>query len=147
MEEFKIKLFEEENGKSSFPKHVSLNEQECLDILNLLKSKYEDVKDFDSLNFMLFQRDLETFLMEFNAENESFSLYQCLDKLNLKPNEEVYINWGRFDDIDKIGFSDLEMYFSDIWFPGPDDINIFDSSFEWLVSINHEGHVSYLIWE
>lgn len=147
MEEFKIKLFEEKNGKSSFPKHVNLNEQQCLDILNLLKSKYEDIKDFDSLNFIKFLSDSQKFLLEFNAESESFSLRQCIDKLKIKPNEEVYINWYRFDDIDKIRFSDLEMWFTDIWFPASDDIDIFDSSFDWLISIRHDGQVSYLIWE
>lgn len=64
-----------------------------------------------------------------------------LSYLKISPREHVFINWNRYDDIDEIGFNDLDMYFSDIWYPGSDDIDIFDSSFRWIISISPEGYI------
>lgn len=41
MEEFKIELFEEENGKNSFPKFESLDFENCLTIQKRLKIQFE----------------------------------------------------------------------------------------------------------
>ena len=56
----------------------------------------------------------------------------------------MYINWSDFKDIDVLDLEDVLRYFYDIWFPGMDDIEIFDETFNWLVSIRHDGVVSYV---
>lgn len=47
----------------------------------------------------------------------------------IKPQTNVYINWYRYDQVDEMAFVDLDKCFADIWYPGPDDIDIFDSEF------------------
>jgi hypothetical protein len=34
-------------------------------------------------------------------------------------------------------------YFSDLWYPGADDIDLFDASVSWVVAIRHDGAVSF----
>ena len=75
------------------------------------------------------------------ADDKQFQPANLLSNLKIQPRQNVFINWSRYDVIDEIGFSDLNKYFSDIWYPGPDDIDIFDSSFRWILSISPEGYI------
>ena len=38
-------------------------------------------------------------------------------------------------------FAIVSKYFSDIWYPSTDDIDVFDSSVSWILSVNHEGEI------
>lgn len=60
--------------------------------------------------------------------------------------QKVYINWHRFDKIDQMQFPDLMGHFDDIWYPGADDIDIFDDSLNWVASVSHFGNVRLLKW-
>ncbi len=75
------------------------------------------------------------------ADDSQFSIVKLFSDLKVSTSQYVFINWDRYDDIDEIGFNDFNMYFADIWYPGPDDIDIFDSSFGWIISISPEGYV------
>jgi hypothetical protein len=57
--------------------------------------------------------------------------------------KKVYLNWYRFDDIDQIDLAALDQYFSDIWYPGSDDLDVFDDSTDWIVSIAHFGKIRF----
>lgn len=75
----------------------------------------------------------------FNAKLDKFRVGQVLSEVNIRPSGKIYLNWYRFDDIDQLNFSDLDMYFSDIWYPDLDDLDIFDNSLDWIISITHSG--------
>ena len=64
--------------------------------------------------------------------------------LNIKPNLQVYLNWYSFTDIDILNIIFLDKYFFDIWYPISDDIDIFDESLNWFLSIRHDGNVVLL---
>lgn len=53
----------------------------------------------------------------------------------------MFINWDRYEEIDEMGLDDLNRYFSDIWYPGSDEVDVFDSSFGWFLSVSPEGYV------
>jgi len=75
---------------------------------------------------------------------DGFNLIDTLNSISILPLPKIYINWYQFDDIDLINTSDLNKYFDDIWFPSADDIDLFDESLNWIVSIRHDGNVCFL---
>jgi hypothetical protein len=50
----------------------------------------------------------------------------------------VFINFYEFDVIDVISLKELSRIINDVWLPGAEDIDIFDSTFSWVVQVNHE---------
>ncbi len=65
--------------------------------------------------------------------------------LDLEPQEEVYINWDDFTTIVRMRFKDLTEHFHYVWYPGPDDIEIFDDSLSWILSVDHGGYLRVLV--
>lgn len=82
------------------------------------------------------------FIPYFNTNNETECQLSELFNTLAFSLSNVFINWYRFDDIDKMSLKDLDQYFYDIWFPATDDIDIFDDTFKWIVSIFHDGIIS-----
>lgn len=75
------------------------------------------------------------------ADEIAFDLRAIFYTSKLLPNERVYINWHRFDDVDEVELKQLCRLFDEFWYPAADDINIFDDTLNWVVSIDHEGTV------
>jgi len=42
-------------------------------------------------------------------------------------------------------FDDLFKFFSDIWYPSLDDIEIFDINLNWIISVRHYGDIYYFL--
>ena len=140
MERFKIDFFEKEYG-FSFPEFIHLSEDDSSSVRSQLFNR------FGKMDYSTLVEDItssQSFIEEVDA-NENFNLIFVLKQLNINYLESVYINWFRFDNIDKIGIMNLDKYFYDIWYPGADDIDVFDSSFNWIISIRHDGCVGYKI--
>ena len=141
MENFKIDLFIGEYG-IDFPKYSHLSDNDCLDMINNLSNKFN--MDFlsNEIAYDLTQRQL--FLESIDAKND-FKLLETLKYMNVNPTLNIYINWYQFKDMDLIKTVDLDKYFYDIlWFSSADDIDIFDENLNWIISIRHDGVVSYL---
>jgi hypothetical protein len=79
---------------------------------------------------------------EMNAASKEFSLVEVLRSLGIRRNRDVFINWKRFECIDRIALEDLSRYFDDIFYPGPDDIELFDETLKWFMLVDHEGAIS-----
>lgn len=144
MEKFKIELFSQEYPDKEFPwfRHLSSEEQRYLyaKIAFLLKSSAE----ISSRELVEKINDNGIILSNFHAEKAGFSLSAVLESKNIIPQDKVFINWYRFDDIDQLYFEDLNRFFDNIWYPGPDDIDIFDESFLWMLSVSHCGVISII---
>ena len=65
--------------------------------------------------------------------------------LGLEPREEVYVNWDDFATIHRVRFADLAENFDYLWYPGPDDVDIFDESLSWVLSVDHGGYIR--VWK
>lgn len=76
-----------------------------------------------------------------DASSASFNVQRLLTDLGIRSEPYVFLNWYRFDKIDKLALVDLTRYFSDIWYPASDDIEIFDSTCDWMLAIAHTGSV------
>lgn len=138
MQDFKIELFEKEY-KINFPSYLHLSEQDSFSIRSKISGKYN--LSIHSLNKEL--SSIELPLEDINVE-ENFDISRIFEIIKLSPLSKIYINWYKFDDIDLFNLVDFNKYFYDIWFPSSDDIDIFDESLNWIISIRHDGFVSYI---
>ena len=80
---------------------------------------------------------------DMNSNDENFDLSAALSSMKIKCPENVFVNWYRYDNIDKFNLLDLTRYFDDIWYPELDDVDIFDDSFTWIVSVAHSGRITF----
>jgi len=79
------------------------------------------------------------------ADTENFNLNNVFKKLKIEPDEYIYINWFRFDNIDKMRYEDVIDYFHYLWYPqGPDDMDIFDKTLKWIITIDHSSSVYWI---
>lgn len=137
MEEFKLELFKESYGYD-FPPFYHLSEKECSDIKNCWAKKFGTT---DDLKLML---KIVSSLKYIDIDDkQNFNIKNILNDIGIEK-KEVLINWFRFDNIDRMALDDLSRYFDDIWFPSADDIEIFDESCSWILSVNHGGVIGYL---
>ena len=143
MEAFKIENYRAEYPNKDFPWFRSLPKEELAEVTTKMFKllKVSDSNDLIELVDKIINEGV--YLDDFNAENDTFSLASVLHFLEVTPLQKVFVNWYRFDDIDEMDFDSLNSYFDDIWYSGPDDIDIFDKSFSWIISISHDGAVIY----
>ena len=140
MEKFKIEHFIKDNPGVGFPHYRELPSSQCHEIVDTIAEKY-NIKANDSLELVNVLAARRTVIEAVNAEDISFDLCYVFKQVQVAPLDMIFINWYRYDRIDTMLFSDLVKYFNDIWYPSADDIDIFDSPLDWILSIDHEGYV------
>ena len=141
MEAFKIALFEQEHA-GPFPSYRSLPPVEGRALQARIASRFGLTA---SRLVGEFERDLasrQTY-HQANAEQE-FALLPTFTALGIAPLPELFVNWARFEEVDAFQTADVARYFGDLWYPVADDIDLFDASLSWLVSIRHDGVVSVI---
>lgn len=141
MESFKFELYRQEYGKDfSDIRQLTVEEME-----KIRMKMFVEFQVNDPLELVLRINSLVVHLDNFDANNEkSFSLKRLFVCLNKEYVTKIHINWFRFDHIDEIDFNNLTTHFYDIWFPAADDIDLFDKTCTWIVSIRHDGKI--FVW-
>jgi hypothetical protein len=140
MDQHKIENFLKANSGLAFPEYMHLDESQATALRNLI-AKSVDSSDLDGLSIVKKLYAAGTEANGIQADDTAFSIERLIRELRVECSENVYLNWYRFDDIDQISLTDLDQYFSDLWYPGSDDLDIFDDSADWVVSITHYGKV------
>ena len=137
MDQIKLENFRKEYG-FDMPIIRSLPAGECLKIRENLLHKFslDDVGGF-------FKIDKFGRFDGFNADEENFDLKAVFGKLNIATPNEICINFNKFESIDILHFDDLSKFFSDIWYPSLDDIEIFDINLSFIISVRHYGAIYY----
>ena len=135
MDQIKLENFRKEHG-FDMPIIRSLSPGECLKIRENLLHKFslDDIDEF-------FKIDKFSKLDGFNADEENFDLKALFSKLNITAPNEICINFNKFESIDILRFDDLDKFFSDIWYPSLDDIEIFDIHLSFIISVRHYGAI------
>ena len=133
MDQIKLENFRKEHG-FEIPIVRSLLPGECIKIRENLLHKFSlnDIDDF-------FKIDKFSKLDGFNADEENFDLKTAFSELGIAMPNEICINFNKFESIDILRFDDLSKFFSDIWYPSLDDIEIFDINLNWIISVRHYG--------
>jgi len=137
MDQIKLENFRKEYG-FRMPIIRSLSEAERLKIRENLLHKFslDDIDEF-------FKIDKFSRLDGFNADEENFDIKAVFSKLDIATPNEICINFNKFENIDILRFDDLFKFFSDIWYPSLDDIEIFDIHLSFIISVRHYGSIYY----
>ena len=135
MDQIKLENFRKEYG-FEMPIVRSLSLDECLKIRENLLHKFslDDIDEF-------FKIDKFSKLDGFNADEANFDLKALFSKLNITAPNEICINFNKFESIDILRFEDFSKFFSDIWYPSLDDIEIFDINLSFIFSVRHYGAI------
>lgn len=144
MEEFKIEHFIRLHG-IPFPPIRALAPDECERVAALARRKLKLPIGAEPLLIVKTLDSRETEIPGVLATDEGFDVSRFITREHL-PNAPVLINWYRFDEIDEVELSVLSTFFSDLWYPGADDIDVFDHEFSWVVSITHSGNVKRVVF-
>ncbi len=137
MDQFKIENFCKSHPAASFPYFKQIDAEECSVIAKRFAVAVGLSDSADSLTLARRIAEVESDVGTLNELNPQSSLTQLLEKAKIPFSEFVYVNWNRFDSVDLMKFSDLVNYIDDIWYPSSDDIDIFDVTCSWIVSITH----------
>ncbi|WP_258031487.1 heat-shock protein [Campylobacter concisus] len=119
----------------------SLSSDECLKIREKLLHKF-GLKNIDEF----FKIDKFNKLDGFNADEANFDLKTAFSELSIATPNEICINFNKFENIDILHFDDLSKFFSDVWYPSLDDIEIFDINLSFIVLVRHYGAIYYFIF-
>jgi hypothetical protein len=142
MDDFKIELYKKENPLSEFPQVTALNSNDMVSVRQSLSKKLNVHIDTDGKNLLNLLVKDSSIISNYDACTTGFLVADVLNYLELVPKDKIYINWYQFDDIDIMNFNDFNKYFEHIWFPSADDIEIFDSTYDWILFISHNGSIS-----
>lgn len=139
MEKFKLDNFRKEYGME-MPVVRTLPSGECRAIRQGILQKMK----VDSLAGFFRKVETEFITVEnAGAEDEEIEWHKILGQLGIPVPREVYLNFGNFETIDVMLFKDFCKYFSDVWYPSSDDIELFDRTGTWIISIRHYGALCY----
>ncbi len=139
MEEYKIKNFNSAYPDKAFPFFEAITAERLKDVQGELKKSFS----CSDIDLEVIKRIRKQALHVGYAEDDQ--IFDVLKKHNIASLEKVIINWHRFDELDEMVLADLDTFFDDIWYPPSDDIDIFDESFSWVLSIDHDG--SMFLWK
>ena len=137
MDQIKLENFRKEYG-IKMPIIRSLSLGECLKLREKLLHKFS-LNNIDEF----FKIDKFSKLDGFNADEKNFDLKTAFSELSIATPNEICINFNKFENIDILRFDDLLNFFSDIWYPSLDDIEIFDINLSFIISVRHYGAIYY----
>ncbi|HTB96571.1 MAG TPA: hypothetical protein VK716_06155 [Terracidiphilus sp.] len=143
MEAFKVQNFERVHGANSFPAFRSLAREETNHTLTQLKRGLGLPHDLSTEDVLHAVDRLSVLVEGVDASEVIFDLRAVLDRLGFSATK-VLVNWGRFESMDEFETKDLCNFFTDIFYPSADDLEILDSNVAWLLSIRHHGAVMAL---
>lgn len=144
MDAFKLANFRKSHPGASPPEFHTLSESEALAVRNVLTRRLSLEQDVSPERLVACLDERETEILRVNATSDDFVLASVLQQEKIVPSEVVLLNWYRFDDIDRVKWADLSAFFHDIWYPSSDDVDLFDESCDWVVSVSHSGTVKAL---
>ena len=117
MDSNKIMNFERDNPGRPFPSFRQVDRSEPEKFRESLKRKLSITEDTDGLALVHAVANVSVLVEGYSAEAEEFNLLAVVKDLGLLPMDSVYINWYRYDQIDRIAFKDLVSFFEYIWYP------------------------------
>jgi len=141
MDEIKQENFSREASGRSFPAWRALSAEECEKIRSHLASKLGVPQSLQKLALTRLVLEKGSIVEGINARDRGFSLRDVLSARGLNPPRLIYLNWHQFDDIDEMLLSDVSEFFEFLWYPGADDLDLFDESVTWMLSISHDGDI------
>jgi hypothetical protein len=145
MDQFKIENYQRDKPGMAFPSWEPVPPEKCSLFRERIASQVELQPRVDSLVLLRKLSEISFDVTSFEPDSARPDLLKILQSLKIEPLKQVYINWYRYENIDKMTFLDLELHLDDIWYPASDDIDIFDDTLKWILSVTHYGIVRAVI--
>lgn len=139
MEKIKLENFNNEYG-FAMPIEKHLSQHDCSAILLHIYNKFH-IHNIEELFSILECKSIN--IDTINAKDDNVNIEEVFSNVDIAVLPNIYINWGDFDNIDCLKYNTFCNYFDDIWYPAIDDIEIFDETCDWFLSIKHYGLISY----
>jgi hypothetical protein len=141
MQNIKVENFNRAHPNVAFPVFKAIQESGCAELRRQIATRLGLAADAPPLDLVtsLVARDGHT--LGEAPDAGPFDIGSALRAVGLEACTRVYLNWYRFDDIDEMQLDDLSKYFDDIWYPSTDDLDVFDSTFSWVLSVTHDGRI------
>lgn len=143
MDEFKLVNFERVHGVP-FPTVERLAPAQCDAIVEKLRKQLGLPASANRLDVVHALDSVEVYVPSVSASDTSFDILSLFPASQIS--KSVLLNWYRFDDIDRIDLATVASFFSDIWYPASDDIDMFDEELSWVISIRHDGAVKRVMF-
>ncbi len=144
MDEFKIKNFAASHPGQHLPiQQASSNEVSALRALLLQRLGLSGATDGLEIVESIASRSVP--IEGEDATRSDFDLTRLLvGSVDSKLDEEVFLNWHRFDELDRMWAKQLAEVFDDVWYPFADDLDVVDAQCRWILSIAHHGGIRVL---
>lgn len=78
------------------------------------------------------------------ALDEDFDFTRLLKDSHIEIPSDVFLNFTEFDRLERMRYSDFAKYFRNVYWPATDDLDCFDETLNWIVSIDHDGNITLL---
>jgi len=144
IEEFKLERFREDHPGKEFPPFEKVPAETRKQIKEELAKKLGLPRESDALVTLKKLYASFELATSYDATDPSFDLATLVKAFNIEVTGDIYINWDRFDHVDKMRFTDLAQYFSYIWYSVSDDIEIFNPRLQWAILVRHDGAVALI---
>jgi hypothetical protein len=147
MDDFKIKNFAGEHPGKQLPvQRVSPEEVATVRALLLRRLGLPHATDGLALVKTVEARSVPVESQD--ASRRDFDLAKVLvDLVDINLDDHVFLNWYRFDQLDRMRAAELAELFDDVWSPAADDLDVVDPRCRWVLSVNHHGGVRVLRFE
>ena len=140
MEAFKLVNFKHEHN-TNMPIVRSIEGSECEAVCRSLFRNWH-VNTLEEF----FKKEEQEFVLldDINAEDDDLDWNKVFNSIGYLFLTRFSSTFERFNNIDVFPIQKTFCkYFDDIWYPAADDIEVFDASFNWIVSVKHYGAVHY----
>lgn len=144
MDKIKIEDFARDHPNKKFPAYRTLDAQEAKEIRFLLAERMGVPADITPLDLVKQVTTKSTPIPHVNAEDDGFSVIGLISELGVNSKDDILINWYRYDHIDEMRLSDVSRYLDDLWYPVAEEVDLFDESLKWILSIEYSGAISIL---
>lgn len=144
MEKRNIEGFINAYPNKEFPKYRSLGGEEMEGVRLKLKNLLILSEKVDKLQLVQILASKSKLCEGYDADEKSFSFRSLLGDLNIATSSKIFINFYRFDEIDELNLDDVDKYFRYLWYPCSDDIDLFDITLSWVISVSHDGEISLI---
>jgi len=148
IEPWKIKNHLNDTPGTPFPKFVSLDPSECQLIRGRLAAAFtlecdsENATELWEAMCRIQPVPLGRVPNATEAYSDEWLVQALLEANGVLHTDPIYINWRHFDDVDRFESAvSVERSFRSIWYPASDDVDLFDDSMSWVMSVDHDGCV------
>lgn len=143
MKRFKIDNFLRTHPNDSFPWFEELESNQVIEVRVSLAKRLGLSNWINNGSFRKFPFASLNVCPDVDAERDDFDLRSLIDRLHIESLSVVFVYYIG-EGIERMQLDQMSHYWSDIWYPGSDDVMIFDETFSWLILVNHEGQVSWM---